>query len=252
VGPYCYGVSLLARYQPRSATEILDASFNMYREHFVPLMTISAVVAVPPALVAAVVPEWAAVIVKLIGNLLLPIATGATALFIAAVMNEGPIRAEQAFHRLSGRIGTQIVIAFLTGLLIVLGVLLLVVPGLFAYAFTAVAPAAAAIEGRGPVEALRRSRALARGQVLHILGSMLLAALVMILLIIGLGLLVGFLVSLVGGSDAVAELLTSLAFSFIYPIAAVATALLYFDLRVRNEGADIEAMVNSAAPAPSP
>jgi len=241
-------MTLLAQYRPRRATEILDASVRIYGAHWTALLLISAAVVAPPAALGAIAPEGLGRFIDLAGNLLLPVGQGAISLVVAAALEERPIDAGEAFAGLTGRVGTLVWLQFAAGLLIAVGLILLVVPGILALVWTAVALPAAAIERVPTGKALRRSRALARGHAGHVLATLGLAFVLVIALFLGSGLAVGALTAALGLGDRLVGFLGALLFVPLFPLFAVAVTLLYFDLRVRREGADLEAMA-AALPA---
>ena len=235
-------MSLLTDYRPRRATEILDASFQLYRAHASALIVIAAIVFVPPAVLGAMAPSELGRVIELAGNLLIPVAQGATAVLVAAAFDGRSIEAGEAFGQLRGRIGTLVLLQIVSGILMVFGLVLLVVPGIIAIIWTAVSQPVAAIEGVPTTESLRRSRDLARGHGMHVLGTLLLMVVLLFAMLIGGGLAVGILASLVGLGEGAIDFVAELLIVPLYPLLGVATSLLYFDLRVRREGADLEAM----------
>lgn len=235
-------MTLLTEYRPRRATEILDASFQFYRAHAQTLLVIAAIVLVPPAVLAAIAPEGIKQIVEIAGNLLLPVAQGAIALVVAGALEGRTPRAEEAFGGLRGKIGALVATQIMAGIMIMFGLVLLIIPGLIAIVWTAVMQPAVAIEKISSGDALTRSRDLCRGHGGHVIGTLLLAGFLLIVMVIGGGVVVGIIGGMVGLPDRITELLGGLLIVPLYPIMAVATSLLYFDLRVRREGADIEAM----------
>jgi hypothetical protein len=103
------------------------------------------------------------------------------------------------------------------------------------------------VEQLGYSKAIERSRELARGRWRHVLGTLFLSWGVALLLILGAGVVVGLL----GLDDPIAGLVVELLFAVVLPVPAIAMTFLYYDLRVRNEGADLDVMM-SALPAPVP
>lgn len=241
-------MSLLSEYRPRSATEILDASFQLYRAHAPALLVIAAIVFVPPAVLAGIAPAGAGRLIELAGNLLIPVAQGATAVLVAAAFEGRSIDAGEAFGALRGRIGTLMVLQVAAGILMMLGLILLIVPGILVIIWTAVSQPVAAIEGAPMNEALKRSRELARGHAMHVLGTLALMIVLLFALLIGGGLVVGIAAGIVGLGDAAIDFVAGMLIVPLYPLLAVATSLLYFDLRVRREGADLEAMAAALPP----
>ena len=239
---------LLATFRPRSATEILDATVQLYRQHAATLLAITTIVVLPPAVLVALAPSELGQLLDRASNLLLPISQGAIAVVIAGALHDETVRTGEAFERLRGRIGSLIGVQFAAGLLIGLGLLLLIVPGLIAAAWTAVAQPVVAIEQATGGEALGRSRALARGHFGHIIVTMVLAFVIVLIAYMSGALAIGILAELLGLGDRAGQFLAQLLFIPFYPVLAVATTLLYYDLRVRNEGADLEAMAAGLPP----
>jgi len=165
-----------------------------------------------------------------------------------------------AVRRLWGLIGLGI----LTALAVGLGTIALIVPGIWLFVSFSVAVPALLLERIGPWKAMGRSFRLVRGRWWPTAGALLvgylligiLGALVsgVILVVPSLlaedNTLVGALGAVVGGT--VGSALTT-------PYSAAVVALLYFDLRVRKEGLDLQLIAEGAgverdpdAPLPAP
>jgi hypothetical protein len=127
--------------------------------------------------------------------------------------------------------------------LLALAFVLLVIPGIWLYAAWSVATPALLIEGCGAWHALRRSFRLVRGRWWPTAGVLIVSE-VMVALLGGAiqALLVG--IFLTGGSVGVVVLLVSLAAAvsavLTRPFVAAIRTVLYYDLRVRKEGYDVE------------
>lgn len=122
------------------------------------------------------------------------------------------------------------------------GLVLLVVPGLIAIVLSSLTSPVLALESLGPIASMRRSWSLARRRVGPVLGVILLLAGVQY----GVSTAVGTLpqlVALVLGPDrawpivAASNLLTSV---ILVPVNGVAMCLLYLDIRFRTEGLDLQ------------
>lgn len=119
----------------------------------------------------------------------------------------------------------------------------------------AVAVPALLVEGTGPLASLGRSQQLVRGRFWPVLGTVLLAGLLASLL---QGIFVGPVVvlQLVGASVVLTSMLTGLAQLFgsalTLPFTAAVTAVIYFDLRVRKEGYDLELLARGVGVEPPP
>ncbi|HET7187779.1 MAG TPA: hypothetical protein VFI52_06480 [Gemmatimonadaceae bacterium] len=235
----------LASYRARTVGEIVDATFNLYRAKFATVVTVAMLVVAPPAIIKAAAPvEWQWII-ELAGNLLSPVALGAIAAIVAAfVERDESLDVGDALRSTSGLIGSLIAVQVASGLMVLVGLVLLVVPGLIALAWTAVAVPVVMIERLGYSRAIDRSRTLARGRWGHVVGTMLLSWGLALLFMIGGGVIAG----IVGRTG---EILVELLFAVALPVPAIAMSLLYYDLRVRTESADLDAMISALPPTPA-
>jgi hypothetical protein len=238
----------LASYRPRSIGEIVDATFILYREHFPTIITVAMLVVAPPAIVKVVVPVEFERILEIIGNLLIPIGQGAIASIVAAAIERGEtLSGGDALRSTRGRTGSLIAAQIASGLMVFIGLILLVVPALIALVWTAVCVPVVMVEQLGYSKAIDRSRALARGKWRHVFGTLLLSWGLAVLLMLGAGVIMGVL----GTGDRVAGFLSDILFAVVFPVPAIAMTFLYYDLRVRTESADLDAMI-SALPTSMP
>ena len=242
----------LAHIRPRSIAEIIDAGFRIYRAHWGELVVLSALLLVPPALLTVVIPPQFHGVIQVTENLMFLVVQGAIAVLVgAAIEAERPISAGETLRRLGRRASTILGASILSGVLIVIGAFLLVLPAVFAVVWTAVATPVAANEQVGSSRALVRSRELARGHFWHVLGTVVFAWIIMIVLAYGAGITLEMVFELTGVPDLIGEAFQSLMFVALFPLVGVMVTLLYYDLRVRNEGADLMAMMDTL-PQPNP
>jgi hypothetical protein len=237
-------MSQIAHIRPRSATEIVDASFRFYRARFGDLLVVSALLLVPPALLGAIVPSSDQRLIGMLARWMYYFSQGAIAVLVAAALErDETLSAGEVFRRLNGRWLKLITTSWLSALMIILGLVLLIIPGIIALSWTMVALPVAAIEGRSSSPATERSRALARGRMKHVLGTMAL-----VWIIVG-GLFFGAVFSLStipwvsGLPDSLIGMISELLLVPLAPVIGIAVTLLYYDLRVRSEGADVGAMI---------
>lgn len=128
---------------------------------------------------------------------------------------------------------------------IVIGFVLLIVPGIWLYAAFGVSTAALVIERRGPFAALRRSIRLVRGRWWATAGVLLVANVMVSVLGSALQ---GLLTALALTSShpsvlfavAIVTLSALISGILLAPFTATVTAVLYYDLRVRREGYDLQ------------
>lgn len=135
------------------------------------------------------------------------------------------------FRKSLPRLPVVAVAAGISGVAIGLGGLAFVIPGLFLVAIWPVVAQAAALEGGGPIDALRRSFVLTRGNRWHALG-----------LVICAGLVAGvaeipFFFAFRHSSTTAGTFVGGTALEVILrSFEALVTALLYFDLVARSRG----------------
>jgi hypothetical protein len=100
------------------------------------------------------------------------------------------------------------------------------------------------IESNGPVQSISRTWSLGAGHVWHIFLTILLA----FIIYVGVFMVVVFVVSMLGGIiTPLADMnfqaiLQSAGSALVQPFFAVATVVLYYDLRIRKEGFDLDMM----------
>lgn len=153
------------------------------------------------------------------------------------------------------RFGSIFGAAFMQGVMLVLGLLLLVVPAFIFYAWTFAMPVIVMVEGAGASESYGRSRTLAKGYVGHILATMLMAWVIFGVVFLGAIVALGAGVGLLGVDERFVNPLVGAVLCVIYPFVSVVTTVLYYDLRIRQEGFDVEFLASEmdyAEPEPPP
>ena len=129
------------------------------------------------------------------------------------------------FRAVTGVLLPLIVVGFIVGVLAVIGLFLLIVPGLIVLTIFAVAAPSVVVEKAGIGQALSRSRELVKGngvQVFLVIFVVFLITIVLSILIGGIG----------AAGGVVGRILASvLASTVTAPISALAAGVLYFELR---------------------
>lgn len=238
-------------FRPRTPTEIIDAAVRLYRANLAAFATVSVVMLLPFNILGeALGPGWA-VLVGLVQGLVTPIVIAVLVGVVDDVLHGRPASTSAALARLRGRMGLIVSIAIAQGILTMLGLVLLVVPGLIAMVWTFAAPMTVVIEGvRDVGTAFSRARALARGHFGHVLGTLMLTYLGMFLVVFALAVGLGIVAGLLHLPTHLISLLGSAVFAVIFPVVAVASTMLYFDLRVRSDAYDLESMIAQLPGAP--
>jgi len=145
---------------------------------------------------------------------------------------------------------------------VAIGFVLLVVPGLavvFGGVYLAVrwslSVAAMMAEDIGPIRGMSRSWNLVSGQWWRTLGIILIVLIMRAIIGAALGFLFGIIAGVAASGDiqlAVVAVGSTILGAIISPLVTIAIVLLYFDLRVRKEGLDLDQLAQQASPGPAP
>jgi hypothetical protein len=142
------------------------------------------------------------------------------------------------------RLPAVVLLSILSGFLVVLGTILLVIPGIYLFVAFTVAVPVLLVEGAGPVRALGRSRELVRGRWWGTCGVAVVGYLLVSIVGVALsGLVVGVAFANPARNSVTGFVLntvaTTLGSMIATPAAAAFITVLYIDLRVRKEGFDL-------------
>ena len=131
-------------------------------------------------------------------------------------------------------------VSIVAGIGIVIGFILLIIPGLILLTLWSVAIPAAVLEKPGVFASLGRSRELVRGHGWQVFGVIVLA----FLITVGVSIVAGIIVGVAGGGDLVVAIANWLVNALTLPITALVSAVLYFRLKAAKgearEGVGIE------------
>jgi hypothetical protein len=130
------------------------------------------------------------------------------------------------------KLGAIVVAGLVLGFAIAIGLLLLVIPGLYLMTIWIAVIPAIVLEDRGIGEAFGRSRELVRGYGWNVFGTIVLT----ILILIGVGIAVGLILTPL--ADWLASLIQQLLANVIVtPFVVAVWTLVYYRLKDREEGA---------------
>lgn len=246
--------------RPRSATEIVDAAFQIFRSHAAPFVMCSAVAYVPSLLVRVLlvgdVSRFQSPDIAQIGDyarlsaystlasvLSYALMTSLVAVVAAQAYLGEPVDVGIAVRRMLTRFPTLLLATLVVAALTLVGLLLLLLPAMYVTArYFAVTPAIM-LEGRGALGAMVRSSELSRGRKWHVLNTLGLVLLIYFVVLVG----VAVTSSLLGGF-IVQALVASIVTILLYPVVAITAVLLYYDARIQSEGLDIELMAAALDP----
>jgi hypothetical protein len=247
--------------QPLTVGEILSAAFDLYRRQAAALWTIVAVVVIPAQALIVILERLIlsggrtfavngtiyttdstgllAIVIIVITFLSVIVTIGALSKALLDAYTGRPSGWRHSLQFAADRVGPLSWLSLISGVLLLIGYILLVIPGIFLTVAWIVAVPVLMFEGASPVASLRRSYDLVQGRWWATFGALILAIIALIGISIVLGALLGgvstnhvSLILVIGGiSRIIAALVT-------YPIVAAVSAVIYIDLRVRKEHVD--------------
>jgi hypothetical protein len=240
-------------FRTRTVPEVLDAAFQVIRARYVDMFLAAVLVTFPAYVLDLFIPAELSRLGTVIHGFLM-IYGAAAVVVIASDAYLGRRRSvREAVGAALSRFGSLWGAAFMKNILIGLGLLLLVVPGFIALIVTFAMVPAVVLEGASTSEAFDRSRALARGQWGRVFVSVVLAFLMMYVAYFALLLGIGVAIGLMGGSvsSSADAIVSQFFYAAMYPLPATVGTLMYYDLRVRKEGFDLEMMTAGLPAAPA-
>jgi hypothetical protein len=243
----------------RSATEIVDAAVQLLRQNFGAILTVSGIGIAPwlvvQPLVASVMDSggdaatgdmFTLALATLVTNVWFTLASAA---IIAAALQSfrgEPVDVGAAIREVLQRPGAIVVAAFLKGLAVLFGLILFLVGAVYFYATYFAVPTTIMVEKVGGLRGVERSRELATGYRWVALKPLMLVVLIYGIITIAAG-LIGEL--LFGATNTtLVNIFSTLITIFAYPIIPITEMLVYYDLRIRKEGYDVEMMASKLDP----
>jgi len=229
----------------RSVSELVDAAFSLYRRDASQYIMVTAI-AVVPGLIAQLIllrpagdvslgASLGALGVSLISMVTYALMTGVVTRMGSDVYLGSEADVATAVRSVLPKTGSLVAAGIMRAILYVLFFLLLVFPVFYAFARWFAPEAAVVLEDKDSGEALSRSSDLTDGFRWHVLRTLLLGYGIYFLLGIAIG-----IVGAVSDSQVVALFVQTVFTVIAYPIVGLLTMLLYYDLRIRKEGFDVE------------
>jgi len=267
---------------PLTLGEILDRMFSIFRNNFVLLVAIAGI----PYGGFIVVAGFFVGLAALVGNHGVPesarigVPGAAGVIFIVVVLmvvifllgivlaNLGTFAAvwdiqrgrkptvRESFRVARHHLGAAIVAGILTGLAVLAGFALFIIPGIIVWLALSLANPVIVAEDSGGAASLSRSWALTKGYRWKIFVASLVTGAVSLAITYGIQLPVGLVAMLVFPKDsapiwfAVISGVASILGAVIpAPLIAIASCLIYYDARVRKEGFDLQRLLDELPPA---
>ena len=241
----------------RSLGDILNETFVIYGRHFAKFLGLAGAVQIPATLILLAPIENAAIyiILNLISLIALVSIFGATIYAVGQHYLTDSVTVVDCYRRLIWRLVSMAILAAIFAVITIMGLLLLSFVGVTLYSFAVatmlilgayIVPALVGpvviIEGVKTIAALQRAFELARQNVLRMSWDLL----VFFLVAFGLGfvLFTPFILFFPVETDPLSRALVVVSLIapavVVPPVLSIAITLLYYDLRVRNEGFNIE------------
>ncbi len=231
--------------QPATAVEapsltvgsVLSRTFHTFGREF-KVFFILGLAAMTPSLVIEVLWPNGSFLGSLVDSLFTVFIQGAMAYNVYMVLTEGKASVGGALAHSLNRFGALVLVTFLLSLLLFVGFLLLIVPGLVIMCIYSLTIPVCVIEGLGARESLGRSAELTEGHrwTIFFLTIIVLAALFFIVV-------VASIVAMILSDNeifslAVATLAGALPLAFL----AMMYSIIYYDLRVMKEGLSLDSL----------
>ena len=214
---------------------VLEEAWKMYRAHAAHLLTIAFVIYLAAAIIAGllgligVFGFFLASIVEFVAAFLLQAA------LVKAVQDVRDGRADLSFGQTVSAatpyIGPVAIASILAGIAITIGLILIIVPGLFLITIWAVIVPVIVIERSGALASFGRSLQLVRGHGWHVFGTLVLVFVILIVVDLVLGLIFLALPLLLRNG-----LSTVISGTLIAPFIALVVTLIYYRLSGASDG----------------
>ncbi|MGF1664769.1 MAG: hypothetical protein ACFCVC_00695 [Acidimicrobiia bacterium] len=276
--------------RPLNFGEVLDTSFNLFKRNFKAVVLVSGAIMIPLSLLGAAAAAGLAPsdlsalddpnadvedILGLFGGLLGAIGLGSLLQIVGSILVQaattriyaesyrgGSMSAGDALRHGLGRLPGMLGLTLLTTIGSFIGIILCIAPGVWLYAAWGLAPAALIAEPTSPIKALGRSFNLVKGNWWRVFGLLLLAAVLVAIIsgtvtaplqfgaTFGAGFAENPAFVLSGTFVALNTLVTGLVTAVTLPFTAAVVVAIYYDLRVRKEGYDLERLIADLGAAP--
>lgn len=229
--------------KPRSGVELIDASFQFLRENFALLFTTVAVLYAPIALLEYTATSHVGNVELGLANLIVSwvfssMAQAATIAIVAARYMGEDITPAGALRAVWRRLPTVLGVTLSYGIMVSLSLALLLVPGIYVATKYFGAMAAAMAEGQKTNDAMKRSAKLTDGSKLRVFKIFAVTIIIYFFLNAAIAGIAATFMSL-----PLAQLIARITTAITNPFLFTLVTLVYFDLRIRREGLDLDFMM---------
>lgn len=258
------------RFEPMTTGVLLDRAFRLYSANFSLMLGITAAAYVPFYLIMLVIESSLGVKLQdrsagltailfqvafmvLWASIAFPIASGAATYAISERYLGNGVTIGASLRQGLSRFWTLSVAQITATIRVLIGFVLLIIPGiLWTLSYSLIVPAIL-VEGQKAGPSLRRSSDLVKGQRGKVFLVLLAVNLLQVILAGGIAMISGlFFTTETGGSGILNSAMNNLMSIFLTPFGIIATILLYYDMRIRKEGFDLEMLSRALAANPEP
>ena len=229
----------------RSSTELVDAAFQVYRRDPLQFILGVALIYVPWMVLRLALgiglnagqplTIGTAVTAAIGGGLVYTFAGGVTTILASDVYFGRPTDLARAFRSVATRIVPLILTMVISSVAIGVAAIFFLFPALYPIARFFAVRQVVVLENGSTGQAFSRSSTLSVGTKRHILNTLILIGLLVYAVSLGAGLFYSLLHSRI----LQATLATALS-AVLYPLFGITETLLYYDMRIRKEGFDVE------------
>ena len=258
--------------RPLSTSELLDRTFHLYKNNFLVFLGITAI----PQLVVLALRLWYfstltgalnprfsgfAVLINIASYVAIEISAAATVIAVSSIHLDRRIGVGSAFAGAKSSLLRVLLITLAVSIAAGIGLILLIVPGVYLWLMWSLAIPVTVLEGGGLNVSATRSKYLTQGSRGRIFVIVLLIIVLVwvVSVIFQLPLMGIFVVALKGrvpapgaGVFAASSIGTFLSTSLVGPLLTIALTLVYYDQRVRKEGFDLQLMMAALQPGSQP
>jgi hypothetical protein len=209
---------------------VLKEAFTIYGENVGALLGIGILISVAFGIIIGLLNEEGGVLAQFIASVLQLIAGALyTGFVVRLVMDVRDGRRDSSVGELVSSatpfIGSLIVFSFLSGIGIVIGFILLIIPGLYLMTIWSVGAPAIVVERKSGLEAFSRSHELVKGQGWDVFFVIV----CVFLIILASGIVAAAIGAAIGGVIG-AIIVASVVLLFYMPVQALVQSVLFFDL----------------------
>ena len=250
-------IPLVYRIQPMTVAEIFRRSMSLYQENFLKLIGIVS----PPLIIGSIISQFifgnnmneamesttepgamgAMFLYAVIMIFLSSIVTAAGTIAISERFLDREISISESYLRVADNLFPLLGAVIIASIITAAGLMFCLIPGAVTAVWFCLIPPIVMIEGEGGIGALKRGRTLVKGYFWKTFLVVVLLASIQFFVVMITFLLPALLKNLFG-LYFVAAFVAILLPLLIEPLKIATTTMLYYDLRIRKEGYNLEVM----------